>query len=134
MGKQTPQRRMRVIIAGSRSFDDFTTMSTVMGRLRALHGVLPTTILSGGARGADQLGERWAATRNIPVEHFPADWDRYGRSAGPRRNIEMLESGADLVVCFWDGVSRGSQHLMQAAHDRGIQVMCYRFSNPVVEK
>lgn len=78
-------------------------------------------IVSGAARGADALGERYAAERGLAVKQFPADWDRYGRSAGYRRNAEMAEY-ADAAVVFWDGKSKGSKHMINLAKEKGLPV------------
>ena len=71
-------------------------------------------IVSGGARGADLLGERYAQENGFAIERYPADWDRYGKSAGPRRNREMAKAG-DYVICFWDGESRGTKSMIEYA-------------------
>ncbi len=63
--------------------------------------------LSGGCRGADTLGERFAQENGLEIEKHPADWKRYGRAAGPKRNKEMIEN-CDMVICFWDGKSKGT--------------------------
>lgn len=120
---------MRVVIAGSRSFDNYQLMCAVLRKNR----ILPTAVLSGCARGADALGERWAEERGVPVERYPADWERWGRSAGPRRNIEMLDTQPERIVVFWDGHSRGTKHLMQAAFDRQIPTTVCHYKNPLVE-
>ncbi|MBQ8495398.1 MAG: DUF2493 domain-containing protein [Clostridia bacterium] len=74
--------------------------------------------MSGGCRGADKLGERYAEENGIPTERYSADWQRYGRAAGPKRNEEMAKA-ADLVICFWDGNSRGTASLIACATKNG---------------
>jgi len=103
----------RVVVCGSRSFGDFALLCRKLDAFlaRRLPGVV---ILSGGCRGADALGERYAALRGLPVERFLADWARLGRSAGPARNEVMVKS-ADAVVAFWDGRSRGTGHVISLA-------------------
>ena len=102
---------MRTIIAGSRDFSDYSAMCSV---LRDGYPWPITTVLSGAARGADQLGERWAKEHGVPVELYPADWTRYGRSAGYRRN-ELMATKADALIAFWDGQSRGTKHMIDLA-------------------
>ena len=112
---------MKTIIAGSRSIRD-------MGHLVAAILVCPwdiTTVISGTATGVDTLGEEWARENGIPVERFPADWNKYGKSAGVIRNRQMAER-ADALVALWDGNSRGTGHMIQAAHKAGLEVMVYR--------
>lgn len=104
---------MRLIVAGSRSFNDFELLSREVYETLdafALQGHT-VSIVSGGARGADALGELWAKKFGVPVHRFPADWNRYGRRAGYLRNMEMAEFATDALI-FWDGVSPGSRHMI----------------------
>jgi hypothetical protein len=103
---------MRTIIAGSRGFTDYETMALT---LRQLPFEI-TTVLSGGAKGADALAERWAQEHGIPVERHLADWDLHGRRAGYLRNVEMAQE-AEACVVFWDGTSKGSNHMINIARD-----------------
>src|SRR5688572_23745979 len=65
-------------------------------------------IISGGARGVDTIAEVAAESLGLKTMIFPAEWQRYGKSAGHRRNALMV-AAADKVVCFWDGRSRGTK-------------------------
>ena len=103
---------MKIIIAGSRGFEDYGMMVQKLDHL--FKNNRPTEIVSGRARGADKLGERYAQDHGIPVKYFPADWDKYGKSAGFRRNEEMARY-ADAVVIFWDGKSAGTKHMIDLA-------------------
>lgn len=72
-----------------------------------------TTIISGACRGADRLAVMWAKSVGVPVEEYPANWGRYGKAAGPIRNLQMLKDGKpDLVVAFSGG--HGTLHMMNA--------------------
>lgn len=108
-----------VIIAGTRTFDNYDVLrehcDVFFSRKK------PTAIICGEARGADTLGKRYAEEHGIPVMSFPADWDRYGKSAGYRRNKEMSEH-ADALVAFWDGESRGTKNMIDLAHEAGLPV------------
>lgn len=84
-------------------------------------------IVSGTARGADQLGERYAAERGLSIKRFPADWDRDGKSAGYLRNVRMAEY-ADAAIVFWDGVSKGSKHMVDVAKKKGLPVRVVRYN------
>lgn len=77
-------------------------------------------VVSGCARGADQLGEQWAASKGISVDRFPAGWDRYGKSAGYRRNIEMADH-AQALIAIWNG-SPGTKHMIDIARQKGLRV------------
>jgi len=109
---------MRTIIAGSRDFLDYARMEKELEHLQ----FEVTVVLCGMAAGADQLGRRWAAERNIPVEYYPADWKTYGRSAGPVRNVEMADK-ADMLIAFWDGKSSGTEHMIETAIRKGLETV-----------
>lgn len=118
---------MRVVIAGSRDLSDYRLVEEAV----RLSGFTITTVLSGTARGVDQMGERWAMERGVPVERFPADWQRYGRSAGYRRNAQLVEAAArapegGAVIAVWNSVSRGTKHTIDIARQRGVPVFILR--------
>lgn len=98
---------MRVVIAGSRSINDFDLIKEAVER----SGFDITEVVSGTARGADRLGEHWARTNNVPIKMMPADWDKNGKAAGYIRNREMAEY-ADAAIIIWDGESRGSKNMI----------------------
>lgn len=106
---------MKTIIAGSRTFDcDLITVGTIFKL-----GWNITEVVSGTARGADRCGEAWANINNVPIKRMPANWDRYGKSAGHRRNAEMAEY-ADQAIIFWDGVSPGTRSMIDLAKAKGL--------------
>lgn len=118
----------KVIVAGSRNFQDDEFLTERLDHLlsnKVAAGV-PIEIVSGTAKGADTLGEEYAALRGHQVKRMPADWDRYGRSAGYRRNEEMAIY-ADACVVFWDGESRGTKHMIDlcAKHKIPCKVLRY---------
>lgn len=109
----------RVIIAGGRDFDDYDLMAAKMDQV--LEKFPDMIVISGGAVGADTLGEVWAGTRAVALMRFLPDWERYGKSAGYKRNEQMARE-ADLLVAFWDGESRGTKHMIEIARRRGLKV------------
>jgi hypothetical protein len=108
---------MRAIIAGSRDLNSYTLVVKAVEE----SGILPTVVLSGGARGIDRQGEKWASQRGIPVERYPAEWKLWGNSAGVRRNQKMADN-ADALIAVWDGSSRGTKLMIEAALRRGLTV------------
>lgn len=100
---------MKVIIAGSRSFDDYDLLSSFVKKVIDVH--LVSGIISGGAKGADKLGERFATDNNITIHTIIPDWKKYGKRAGILRNKDMGDLG-DLLVAFWDGESKGTKHMI----------------------
>lgn len=96
---------MKVIIAGSRHmpFSMFPLIQQAVDK----SGFNVTEVVCGMAKGADQLGGKWAYQNGIPVKKFPADWDKHGKAAGPIRNAEMGQYADAAIIFIWDG-SRGS--------------------------
>ena len=116
----------KLIVAGSRSFNDYDLLKRKLDHLLANKDLATVHIVSGTARGADQLGERYAKERGCQLERFPANWARYGKSAGFERNTRMANH-ADALMAFWDGESRGTTHMirtMQAAN-KPVRVTTY---------
>lgn len=117
---------MRVIIAGGRDFDDFELLSSEVEFFETHHSSSYLTVICGGARGADNLGEKWAkASERSVVYHIP-EWDKYGKSAGYRRNVEMAND-ADALIAFWDGESKGTKHMIDIALDKGLLVQVVKY-------
>ncbi len=105
---------MRIVIAGGRDFNDWDTFMGYMSVLPNWIGHDDFEVVSGGASGADSLGERFAQLFNHQLTRFPADWEKYGRAAGPIRNEQMAKY-ADGVIAFWDGKSRGTKNMIDVA-------------------
>jgi hypothetical protein len=109
---------MKVIIAGGRDLTDMSVCEEAMQRAID-SGITPTEIVSGGARGADALGEQWAHSHGITVRVFPADWKTHGRFAGPLRNREMALY-ADALVALPGG--KGTMNMIYQAIEHGLTV------------
>lgn len=115
---------IRLAIVGGRDFQDYDYMKRCLSALQEDYTVLE--VVSGGARGADSLGERWADEQGIRKKIFPADWNRYGKSAGFRRNRDIV-ANADLVAAFWDGRSRGTANTIELARMAMKTVKTFKF-------
>jgi hypothetical protein len=111
----------RVIVAGSRGFNDYNLLKLKLDSLLRSKTDEEVVIVSGGAYGADQLGERYAKERGYEVHRYIPYWDRLGKRAGFVRNTEMADN-ADALVLFWDGESRGSEHMLNIAKERYLSV------------
>lgn len=109
---------MKVIIAGSRHmpFESYPLIDRAVKN----SGFVISEVVCGMARGADTFGMKWAYEQSprIPVKKFPANWDEYGKRAGPIRNREMAEYADALIVFIWDG-SRGSANMLKTMQDFG---------------
>lgn len=119
----------KVLIAGSRSFTDYSRakeyIDLCISRIRKENEII---IISGGARGADLLGEKYAKDNGFKVKKYPAEWDVYGRGAGIKRNKTMVEV-SDYVICFWDGQSRGTKSTIDFAKNlkKPLRIKKYNF-------
>ena len=98
---------MKVIIAGSRTFNNYKLLQETMDNLN----IEVTEVVCGTARGADIMGEKWALNNGIAVKYFPANWKTEGRAAGINRNHKMGDY-ADYLVAFWDRESRGTKDMI----------------------
>ena len=111
-------------MAGGRDFNDYTLLSENLRSLQTyeLSGFGEgLRIVSGMARGADSLAVTYAKEHEIELIKMPADWDRFGKSAGYRRNKEMADISQGLLA-FWDGQSRGTKHMIDIARRQGLNV------------
>lgn len=110
---------MKVAIIGTRTFSNYTLLeSKVLEILSGGVQSMCTEIVSGGAPGTDQLAAQFATAHTIPIKIFPADWATFGKSAGPRRNKEIVDY-ADIIIAFWDGQSPGTRNTIQLARTSG---------------
>ena len=112
---------MKLIIAGSRTFTDYQRLCQVLAPDR--HRI--AQVITGGTRGADQLGYRWAWKHQVRHQLFRAEWARFGKSAGMRRNYQMAQAGDVLVAC-WDSQSPGTAHMIQCMEQLGKPVVVVR--------
>ena len=109
---------MKLIIAGSRRFNDYELLCWFMDRLIIKE---PLEVISGCAKGADTLGEKWAESYGIYVTRFPADWDKYGKAAGPVRNKQMADY-ADVLVAFVEKGSKGTLNMITTAAKKPMEI------------
>lgn len=107
----------KLVVAGSRDFSDYTYASKILDQLRSSM-FSNIEIVSGCASGADSMGIKYAEDNNLKLHKFPANWDRFGKSAGYVRNREMADF-SDLGICFWDGESRGTKHMIATLKEQG---------------
>lgn len=117
--------KLKIIVAGGRDFNDkyhlYVTLDTL---IRSYADDISVEIVTGGARGADSIGKQYACDRHLQHVEFHALWDRYGRSAGYRRNAQMANyvEGSGVLVAFWDSQSKGTAHMIDTAKRKNIPV------------
>lgn len=126
-------KQIRIIVAGSRGFDNYALLSSrldkYMGELSPVYRKI-AEIISGTARGADRLGEKYAKEKRFDLKKFPANWEKFGNKAGYLRNREMAEYAADgigVLFLFWDGNSKGSKNMLELAHRYGLELNVVRY-------
>ena len=108
-----------VLIAGCRDYNNYAEAKRYINRCIAeIRKRYKITVISGGARGTDNLGELYAIENGFDVKKYLPDWERYGKSAGPLRNKIMVDK-ADFIICFWNGKSRGTASTVKYAIKTG---------------
>lgn len=120
---------MRVLVTGSRTWEAEEVIRTALDillkeceaigdYLTVVHGACP--------KGADAIAEAWyrehRQNRSVGVDRFPANWREHGKSAGFKRNDDMVRAGADLCLAFIRGRSNGATHCANSAERAGITV------------
>ena len=110
---------MRVLVCGDRNWTDKSLIHEHLSSITNLE-----LVIEGAARGADRLAGQVASEMGVPVQEFPADWDTFGKAAGPIRNRKMLDLKPDLVVAFYSDISKskGTKDCIFEANRRGIEV------------
>lgn len=120
---------MKIAIVGSRTFTDYLLLERCLSQVMETYTI--DLIISGGAYGADALAERFAREKGIPTLIFKPDWDKYGKSAGYKRNA-LIVNEADVVVAFWDGFSRGTKHTVDLAEKLKKPVVVMTFNSEIL--
>ena len=113
-----------LLIAGSRNYTDRDTFNRVTEEYIDSEDAF-TVIVAGGAAGADELAKDYALEHGLQYIEFPADWEKYGRAAGPKRNDDMvkfIKEKNGRALYFWDGESKGTKQCIESARKNGIDV------------
>jgi len=121
---------MRVIIAGSRGFNDYELLTKKCDEIIYNEIAEDLEFICGMARGADLLGKKYADQWGYIVKQFYPDWDKYGKSAGYRRNEEMAiyaKEDNGVLIAFWDGISKGTKHMINLANKHGLRVYVVKY-------
>jgi hypothetical protein len=105
---------MRFAVIGSRSYNNKEQLNRTLSFFIKNKG---DVVVSGGAAGADKLGAEWAIEKGFEVKEYIPDWDKYGKGAGFRRNADIIND-SDMVICFWDGISKGTANSIGLAKDK----------------
>lgn len=107
----------KIIVCGGRNFRPSAVDAFWLGYWLKHFGA--KSVVSGGAPGADAMGERFAEVMGLPVKRFPPDWAKHGKAAGPIRNRQMADY-ADAVIAFPGG--KGTESMLQIAKEAGLEI------------
>lgn len=113
----------RIIIAGSRNFNNYALLKEKVSEL--IDHTDDNVIISGGAKGADTLGEKFAYESDMKLVKMPANWEKFGKSAGYIRNEQMAVYASKKngkLIAFWDGESKGTVHMIKLARKYNLEV------------
>lgn len=132
----------RIIIAGTRTFTDYEFLeirvkSVITSIIKECGTAISFEFISGGANGADKVGERFARRYNYSPTIFNAEWDKFGKAAGIFRNSKMAEYAScesGYLIAFWDGESRGTRQMIDVALKYGLEVHVYNYASQKIYK
>lgn len=110
------QQIRRFAVTGGRDYQDAHAVIVALTQVPET-----ATLVHGAATGADSLAAGVWADRDRPVEAHPADWQLFGKGAGPRRNQEMVDSGLDLLIAFPGG--RGTADMVRRCEAAGVPIL-----------
>ena len=112
----------RIVVAGCRNYNDYPEAKSFIDFcISRIKNEYTLVFISGCCKGADKLGERYANESGYKIEYYPADWQKHGKSAGPKRNLQMAQN-CDYVICFWDGKSKGTKSMIECAKKQGKKI------------
>ena len=113
---------MKILVCGDRNWDDYWAIYDVLYRLDR-----SSVIIHGAANGADSIAGMVGNALGFEVIPVRAEWDKYGKAAGPIRNKKMLDMEPSLVLAFHKDIenSKGTKHMVEIAKEKGVQVIIY---------
>ena len=115
---------MKLSVVGSRTFNDYQILKNKLDEINKKTKI--TLIISGSAKGADSLAEKWANENNIETKIYHPDWETYGKKAGIIRNKDIILN-SDRMICFWDNTSKGTLHSINLADFHNIPYNIVKF-------
>lgn len=111
---------MRLGVVGSRAFNDYDLLKSKLDKFHEIYGI--ECIVSGGADGADKLGEKWADENGIEKDIYYPDWKKYKKAAGFIRNEDIVKN-SHRVLAMWDGFSKGTKNTIELC--KKYKIKCY---------
>lgn len=117
---------MNIAIVGSRTFKDKDLLFTEVQNYIIENNINDVKIISGGAKGADTYARLFANKYNYELVEYIPEWDKYGKSAGMKRNA-LIINDADIVFAFWDGLSKGTKNSIDTAKKLKRKIILYEY-------
>lgn len=118
---------LRVIITGGRNFRNYPMLekrvNKILSKVKETKDII---IVSGGSKGAEHLGEKYARKNHFKLEKYPVEWDIYGGRAGAVRDKEML-SKSRVCICFWDWRNKGTKYFINSAKKEGLVLKVIKY-------
>ena len=111
----------RCIIAGSRTIYNYKAVEHIINQTIKQHNLIINEVVCGEAKGVDTCGKQYGINNKIQIKSFPAEWDKFGKSAGYIRNEEMAKYATHLIL-IWDGLSKGSKHMLDLANKYNLKI------------
>lgn len=124
-------KNQNVAIAGTRSIKNLQLIIDKLDELRIAGN--NNTIITGCANGADNAARNYAFVKNVKIQIHEADWEKYGRAAGPMRNKQMIKN-ASILICFWNLISPGTRNMITQATKKGIPILVVHVPAPIMKK
>lgn len=125
------KKEIKLAIVGSRTFNDLNIFYKCIQIIKVDYDIIK--IISGGARGADTLGEMYADENNISKAIYKPNWEKFGRKAGFLRNIDIIKN-CDMCLAFWDGESHGTKHDLELCKEYNKICLVYNFVTGIFYK
>lgn len=119
--KKRERETYKLAIVGARTFNDTALFESTMKEYVSKHG-LPSVVVSGGARGADELGKCWADAQGIPTLILKPDWKKHGKAAGVLRNTDIVNACTHMIA-FPSKTGKGTQDSIRKAKAQNIELL-----------
>jgi len=109
-----------VMVTGSRNWNKVKIIEDELSLVNSLHKEI--LLIEGSSKGADLIAKNYAIRNNWKVKSYPAEWNKYGKAAGPIRNKQMLDCKPDLILAFPTKESVGTKGVIRMAREKGLNL------------
>ena len=117
---------MKIGIVGGRDFNDYQSLKKKLSKFIEDNRISLNSIVSGGAKGADTLAEKFATEMDVEMIVFKPDFEKFGRGAALARNTQIIQK-SDVVFAFWDGKSKGTHDSIKKAEKLNKRLLIFNY-------